>query len=202
MADSMSEADRLFIEQEFGIPVISTYQSTEVLRIGFYCEQRTGFHLSLDAMAARILDDDNREVAPGESGHIIVSNLTNRATVLLNSRMGDVVTRGKIPCPCGRTLPMIESIRGRSGDLLRLADGRIMHGLVATELVLGLPGVRQVQLVQKTLDQFVLRAIAKPSADKRQLAAALADALLSRVGNEACVQVEWMDLIPPAPTAK
>jgi len=200
--DVMPDADRFLIEQEFGIPVIPTYQSTEVLRIGFSCEQRNGFHLSLDLMAPRIVDDDNRDVGPGESGHIIVSNLTNRATVLLNYKLGDIVTRGKLTCPCGRTLPMIENIKGRSGDLVRLADGRIMHGMVATEPLISIPEVRQVQVVQKTLDRFVLRAVPKPGADKPQASVALANAFRTKVGNEASVQVEWMDVIPAGANGK
>ncbi len=202
VGDSMPEADRLLIEQEFGIPVISTYQCTEVQRLGFFCEQRSGFHISIDLVAFRVVDNDNREVAPGESGQMVISNLTNRATVLLNYNLGDIVTRAKLTCPCGRTLPMIQNIRGRTGDMLHLADGRLMHSLVATEQVLAVPGVRQVQLVQQTLDRFVLRAIAKPGADKSQTSAALAAALHGKVGDSASVTVEWLDVIPPGANGK
>jgi phenylacetate-CoA ligase len=202
VGDSMPDADRLLIEQEFGVPVISTYQCTEVMRMGFFCERRTGFHLSIDLVAFRVVDDENREVAPGETGHIVVSNLTNRATVLLNYKLGDIVTRARLPCPCGRTLPMIENIRGRSGDILHLADGRVMHGLVATELVLAVSGVRQVQVVQQARDRFVLRSIALPGADKPQVSVALASALRSKVGSTATVEVEWLEVIPPDASGK
>ncbi len=201
-ADAMAEADRLLIEREFGVPVISTYQCTEVLRIGFVCEQRHGFHISIDATAFRVVDHENREVAPGESGNIIVSNLTNRATVLLNYKLGDVVTRGTMPCPCGRTLPMIESIRGRSDDLLRLADGRVMHGQLATEPLLAITDVRQIQLVQRAPDRFLLRAVAKPNADKSSVSVALANALRTKVGETASVDVEWVHIIPPGANGK
>jgi len=201
-ADAMAEADRLLIEGEFGVPVISTYQCTEVLRIGFVCEQRHGFHISIDAVAFRVLDDENREVATGESGNMVVSNLTNRATVLLNYKLGDIVTRGKMPCPCGRTLPMIESIRGRSDDLLRLPGGRLMHGQLATEPLFTIRDVRQVQVVQRAPDRFLLRAVAKPNADRAEMSRALANGLRSKVGDQASVEVEWMDLIPPGPNGK
>ncbi len=202
VGDSMPDADRLLIEQEFGVPVISTYQCTEVQRMSFYCEQRTGFHLSIDLAAVRVVDDENREVAPGETGEIVVSNLTNRATVLLNYKLGDIVTRAKLPCPCGRTLPMIQNIRGRKSDILHLADGRVMHGLVATEPIFAVPDVRQVQLVQRDRDRFVLRAVAKPGVDKPRTAVALASALRSKVGDTAAVEVEWLDSIPPGAGGK
>jgi len=47
-ADQMTDSDRLLIETEFGVPVLSTYQSVEALRIAYQCEQRKGFHISLD----------------------------------------------------------------------------------------------------------------------------------------------------------
>ena len=97
---------------------------------------------------------------------------------------------------------MIQNIRGRSGDLLHLADGRVMHGLVATELVLALPGVRQVQLVQQTRDRFLLRVVALPNASKPQLAADLASGLRGRVGSTASVEVEWLEVIPPGAGGK
>jgi phenylacetate-CoA ligase len=201
-ADAMPDADRLFLERELGVPVISTYQSVEALRIGFICEQRTGFHLSIDAVASRIVDDEEREVAPGESGHIVISNLTNRATVLLNYKLGDIVTRGNLLCPCGRTLPMIHEIRGRSGDLLRLSDGRIMHALVATEPLLATPGIRQIQLVQQARDRFLLRTVPERGADKAHLASLLSSALRGKVGDAVSVEVEWLNVIPPGPNGK
>jgi|SRR5208337_2448836 len=133
---------------------------------------------------------------------LLVSDLTNRATVLLNYKLGDVVTRAKLRCPCGRTLPMIESIRGRSDDVLRLDDGRVMHGLVATEFVIAVPDVRQFQLVQQAQDRFVLRVVAKPGANKPQVSVALANALRSKVGDTASVEVEWLEVIPPGVNGK
>jgi len=195
-ADAMAEADRRLIEQEFGIPVSSTYQSVEALRIGFQCDRRRGFHLSLDMVAVRVVDDEGQDVAPGGSGHIVVSNLTNRATVLLNYKLGDVVTRSQGPCDCGRTLPTIEAIRGRSDDVLRLADGRIMHALVALEPLRAVPGVMQVQIVQKGRDRFVLRVVGRPGIDHTETSGALVRALQSKVGNTGHVTVDWVEAIP------
>lgn len=87
-ADHMAAADRQLIETTYGVPVLSNYQAVEALRIAFQCEYRAGFHLSLDAVAVRLIDDNGKTVGPGNSGHLILSNLTNRATVLLNYRLG------------------------------------------------------------------------------------------------------------------
>lgn len=195
-ADAMAEADRILIEEEFGIPVSSTYQSVEALRIGFQCERRRGFHLSLDAVAVRVVDDEGKDVAPGGRGHIVISNLINRATVLLNYKLGDVVTRSQSECDCGRTLPTIEAIDGRSDDLLRLADGRIMHALVALEPLRAVPGVVQVQIVQKARDRFVLRVVGRSGIDRTESSGALVRALQSKVGTTGNVTVDWVEAVP------
>jgi len=201
-ADAMANADRLLIEQEFGIPVSSTYQCVEALRIGFFCEQRRGFHLSLDAVVVRLVDDQGRDVEPGAAGHVVLSNLTNRATVLLNYKLGDIATASTTACPCGRTLPMIEALQGRSDDMLQLAEKRPMHGLTALEALQSVPGVLQVQIVQHALDRFALRAVKKSGANQAEAAAALIRGLRSKVGKDAYIDVEWMETIPPGPNGK
>jgi phenylacetate-CoA ligase len=201
-ADAMADSDRQLIEQEFGIPVSSTYQSVEALRIGFECERRRGFHISLDAVAVRVVNEQGKDVEPGGTGNIVISNLTNRATVLLNYKLGDVVTRSAHACDCGRTLPMIECIRGRSDDVLRLADGRVMHALVALEPLRAVPGVGQIQVVQQARDRFVLRAVAQGDVDRTETAGALIRALESKVGRTGRVEVDWVDALPPGQNGK
>ena len=126
-ADRLSDADRLLIETEFGVPVLSTYQAVEALRIAFQCERRHVFHMSLDQVAVRVVDANGKALGPGSTGEIVISNLTNRATVLLNYKLGDVVTLGGSPCPCGRSLPTIERIEGRADDLIVLPGGQRAH---------------------------------------------------------------------------
>ncbi|MDH3690107.1 MAG: hypothetical protein OEU36_11585 [Gammaproteobacteria bacterium] len=194
-ADVMPEVDKELIESEFGIPVLSTYQAVEALRIGFQCEHRRGFHLSIDDVAIRVVDDNEEDVAPGGRGHLLISNLTNRATVLLNYRLGDIVTLGESPCPCGRTLPTIDRIEGRSDDLITLPSGDPMHACVVLQRLQSASGVVQVQLVQETMQRFVIRAVGKTAADRKRAEEELVANLKSTVGRVA-VSVAWMDDIP------
>jgi len=125
------------------------------------------------------IDDDDNEVSPGGRGHLVLSNLTNRATVLLNYRLGDIVTLGHSTCSCGRNLPTIENIDGRSDDLIRLANGDPLHALAVLEKLQKVPGVAQIQLVQEAPERFVIRAIAAKTPDRAQTAAELVSNLRS-----------------------
>jgi phenylacetate-CoA ligase len=158
-ADAMPETDRALIEQDYAVPVFSTYQADEALRIGFQCEKRKGFHLSLDDVAVRVLKPDGRPAGPGEQGEILVSNLSNRATVLLNYRLGDMVTMPLEACPCGRTLPTIESIAGRANDMITLSNGETRHSLHFIAPLQEIHGIVQVQLVQEDERHMVVNAV-------------------------------------------
>src|SRR6185369_15829969 len=110
-----------------GIPVISSYQSCEFLRIAHQCERRGGFHLYSDQVALRVIDERGNDVAPGATGEAVASNLVNRATVLLNFRLGDRIALDAARCACGRTLPLIAAIDGRNDDLLLRRSGERVH---------------------------------------------------------------------------
>ena len=71
---------------------MSRYCAVESFKIGYFCEERTGFHLHEDLCHLRVLAADGREAAPGEPGEVVISNLVNHASVLLNYRLGDIAT--------------------------------------------------------------------------------------------------------------
>lgn len=201
-ADRMADSDRLLIETEFGVPVLSTYQAVEALRIGFQCERREAFHISLDQVAVRVVDKNGDTVGPGSTGEIVLSNLTNRATVLLNYKLGDVITLGRSACPCGRTLPTIEKIEGRSDDLIVFSDGQLAHSLAVLEDLRTVPGVAQVQLIQEDLRRFLLRVVGVALQDRDQVRRGLEAVLCATLGNDISVSIEWVDTIPPEPGGK
>src|SRR5688500_17537960 len=92
-ADALSDSARRMISERFGVTVLSSYQAIESGQLGFECERHRGYHLNMDFCPVRLVDADGRDVPDGGSGSVLVSDLTNRATVLLNYRLGDVASR-------------------------------------------------------------------------------------------------------------
>jgi phenylacetate-CoA ligase len=122
--DMLSETLRGWMEKNFGCIVYSTYQTVETGKIGFQCERREGFHLNIDLCPVRLIDESGQTVEPGRQGEVVVSNLYNRAMVLLNYRLGDLGMMATKPCACGRTMPLLEKLGGRVFETIRLPDGR------------------------------------------------------------------------------
>jgi phenylacetate-CoA ligase len=201
-ADRMAEADRALIEREFGAPVLSTYQAAEALRIGFQCEEGKAFHLSIDHTAVRVVDASGHTVGPGGQGAIIISNLVNRASVLLNYRLGDIVTVGAEPCACGRTLPTIEAIDGRADDFVVHQDGRRLHALVMLAPLLRVAGVVQLQLIQEDPQRFVLRVVCAPESGWVAVRDGLDAVLRSLLGDSIAVEIERAETIAPEASGK
>lgn len=195
--DMLPPDGRELIERDFGVPVLSTYQTVETGRLGFECEARRGFHLNVDLCAVRIVDGRGVSVGPGEPGEIVVSNLYNRAMVLLNYRLGDRGVLADGPCPCGRRLPRLERLEGRVSEVVRLADGRevssmILRNLLKEELAFAL----QCQLVQPSAGRVVWRIVPLPGRESEEARRALLDGSRALLGAGTETAVEFVDHIP------
>ncbi|MBA3974735.1 MAG: hypothetical protein C0504_11035 [Candidatus Solibacter sp.] len=201
-ADAMPALDRAYLESGLGIPVLSTYQSTEALRIGFQCERRAGLHLSIDAVAVRIAGPEGRTAGPGEAGDVIISNLTNHATVLLNYRIGDVAVNAAGPCPCGRTLPVIGSLEGRCDDIIHLADGRSLHALQVMRRLRSASGVERLQVVQFGHGRYSIRAAGDAPNGRQAATSALVAELSALTGCRPSVTVDWVEALPAGANGK
>jgi phenylacetate-CoA ligase len=192
-AESVSREARHEIEETLGAPLISHYSAVEVFKLGFLCEARTGFHLHEDLCHVRIVDAAGRELADGEPGHVVVSNLVNHGTVLLNYRLGDVAALSPERCPCGRTLRLLADVDGRVEDMLELADGRVLHPRAVWGVIKPRAEIVQYQLVQRGPHEFVLRLVTVADEDYRRVAPLVARELEDLLGPPSRVATERQD---------
>ena len=183
--EQLPAADAALLTDAYGVAVVSTYQACEALRIAVQCPRGDGLHVYADQVAVRVADERGRTLPPGEHGQIVLSNLTNRATVLLNYALGDRGTMATGPCACGRTLPVLASLDGRADDLVRLPGGEVAHDSVLLSRLYAVPGVLRLQLVQEELDRFVIRVVPASRDDDAVLGERLVGALAAALGGPA-----------------
>ncbi len=175
-ADSIAPSLKRKITEELGIPIFSIYSCVECLQLGFECEEHRGYHLNEDCYPVRIVDDSHNPVPEGDSGKVIISNLINRATVLLNYELGDAGRFIPGQCGCGRTQRMLSLNISRVADRLTLKDGEQIHPIRFAEAVYYEKDLWQHQVVQKSGNEFDLFLVTDPAADK--------DAMRSRLSHE------------------
>jgi phenylacetate-CoA ligase len=168
-ASTLTEARRRLIEDDLGIPVVSTYGAVETFGIGFTCEERTEFHLHEDLCHLRVVAEDGADAPAGERGEVVVSNLVNRAMVLLNYRLGDIAALRKGRCTCGRTFRLLAGLEGRVSEIVHLRSGALVHpGSVAG--VLFVDGLLRFQLLQEARDRFRLEVVTSDDDSYRRVA--------------------------------
>jgi phenylacetate-CoA ligase len=159
VSDGMTSEGSSFIEAQFGVPVLSRYNAMESFKIGFFCEERRGFHLHADLCHVQIVNARGEQMQSGEKGEVVISNLINRGTVLLNYRLGDVAALSSASCSCGRTLPVLAELEGRVEDTIFLPHGEFVHPRAVWGVFKQQHEVLRYQLIQHAPEHFELRLV-------------------------------------------
>lgn len=183
--------------------IVETYGATECLTLANQCSAGR-LHVNEDIAILEPVDAVGRPVPVGQrSDKVYVTNLINRAQPLLRYELNDSVTILDDDCPCRSPMTSIR-VDGRADDTIHLPDetGRItVHPPIVLEtLFLGVPGLRQYQLVHDAPEHLSARFVPEHGADPTVVARRLKDAIrayldrhqLRRIG----VAVEALDAIP------
>jgi phenylacetate-CoA ligase len=189
MGEALPHGARAYIEGHFGVPVLSRYNAVEAFKIGFLCERRTGFHLHEDLCHVRIVGADGQAAAPGEPGAVVISNLVNRASVLLNYPIGDVASLSEERCPCGRTFKLLSELEGRAEDILPLPDGRFIHPRAIWQVFKNNSEILQYQLTQREAQRFTLTFVTVDGPAFRRAAEQALPELKRLLGTDAVIDV-------------
>jgi phenylacetate-CoA ligase len=160
-AEPVSDADRALISQAFGAPVVVTYGMAEVVAAAVECEEST-MHDFPDVGWIEIHDDGvTHPDEPSGTGDLVATGLVNDAMVLVRYRAGDRLSPpAASSCRCGRGLPHIAHIGGRSDDVVWTPDGRAI-GRLDPVFKADLP-VAEAQIIQEDLHH--LRVLVVPAA--------------------------------------
>lgn len=160
--------------------IAETYGATECVAIANQCSAGR-MHVNEDLAILEPVDAMGRPVPVGvASDKVYLTNLVNRAQPLLRYELSDSITLLDDACPCGSPMRSVR-IEGRADDTIFLEDetGQFSaHPPVPFEVVfLGVPGLRQYQLVHERQNHLVVRIVAEPDRDGAQVAALTAQAV-------------------------
>jgi phenylacetate-CoA ligase len=194
--DGLSDGTRRLIQEEFGLQAFSSYGSVEAFHIGFECEQHRGHHLNVDICPVRLVDDSGRTVPHGESGEVVVSDLINRGTILLNYRLGDMASMVPGACPCGRSLPVLSYLEGRTDDWLLSPSGELRHPQTVRMLFTREPGVLRYQIVQRSESDISVSVVTEERCDRAPLRDRLARKFIDRIGDRTSIEISFVDALP------
>jgi phenylacetate-CoA ligase len=155
-AETLTPEMRQTLESVYRSPVFDAYGSVEACCLAAECE-RHRLHASPDVAIVELLDQRGQPVPPGQEGEIVATGLLNFAQPLIRYRTGDWAVQSADPCPCGRSMPVLREVVGRIEDLVIGPDGREVVRFQG--ILLGIPQVREGQIIQETVTQFRVRIV-------------------------------------------
>jgi phenylacetate-CoA ligase len=199
-SERLYESQREAIARVFGCRVANGYGGRDAGFIAHECPQGA-MHITAEDVIVELIDADGKPVPPGTAGEIVVTHLATRDYPFIRYRTGDVAVMDSAPCRCGRCLPVLKEIQGRTSDFVVAADGTVMHGLALIYVVRDMPGVEAFKVVQESRQRTTVQLVVNSSFGRGGCDVVI-EGFKRRLGSEVDVNVELVSRIPPEKSGK
>jgi phenylacetate-CoA ligase len=158
-SELLTENMRLNIEKAFGAKVIDIYGTYETDNIAYECRAQNGYHIAMDCVIMEFICE-GAEAKPFEEGEIVVTVLNNFAMPFIRYNLSDIGSFSNIPCSCGRTLPLLVKIRGRSNDYMITREGKKLSFVNLESYWHSINKfVHEYQVIQEDIDNFTISIV-------------------------------------------
>jgi len=202
-AEKLFDSQREIIERVFQTKVFNSYGSREFMLLAMECPVHDGLHISSENILLEVLGEDGQPVPPGEQGEIVITDLHNYGMPFIRYRIGDQAIQGTPghDCPCGRGLPKIDDVTGRTLDIIRLSDGTEIPGEFFVRFVGKNPGVIQFRVTQHALDQLIVELVVDQQFT-RQILESIKINVSKILGDSVGLDYQIVDKLETTPTGK
>ena len=196
---------RAQIEKVFQAPVFNRYGSREVGDIACNCKTSPGLHLIPDIHYVEIVDENGKEVKPGEPGEIIITSLTNYTMPLIRYKIGDRGILSNKDCNCEHGLPLLEKVVGRITGNFKNKLGDYISGGLFFSLFYFIENIKQFQIIQEAIDYISINLVL---IDKTKLKDMDKDfkeinkIIRKAMGNDTKIKYNIINEIKPSPSGK
>ncbi|MFZ5516576.1 MAG: phenylacetate--CoA ligase family protein [Candidatus Zhuqueibacterota bacterium] len=192
---------RSLIESQFHTRIFDNYAAGgEGLTMAAQCEFRQGYHMNMESVVLEFLLNE-RPVAAGEVGKIYITALDNFAFPLIRYDIEDVGRPTTQKCPCGRHLTLMESVEGRTADIIVTPEGYFIGVSFFMALFKQVSGIQTFQIVQEKDYRLHIR-IVKNNAFPSNGVDSLRRKISEMCNNTLEMQFEFVDDIAPASSNK
>jgi len=122
-SERWGEKMRKRIANELGVRLYDIYGLTEIYGpgIGISCDCECGMHVWDDYLYFEIVNPKTGENVPdGEVGELVITTLRKEGAPLIRYRTHDLTRFIPGDCPCGSRYPRIDTILGRTDDMVKV----------------------------------------------------------------------------------
>jgi phenylacetate-CoA ligase len=131
------------IAGELGVELYDIYGLTEIYGpgIGMSCAHECGMHYWDDYLYFEIIDPKTGKVLPdGEVGELVITTLKKEGAPLIRYRTHDLTRIIPGDCACGSKYPRIDTLIGRTDDMVKVKGVNIYPGQIE-DVLRGVDGV-------------------------------------------------------------
>ncbi len=200
-SERLYDHQRETISRLFGCPVANGYGGRDAGFIAHECPAGS-MHISAEDIIVETVRAAGRAPPPGQAGEIVVTHMATRDYPFIRYRTGDIGTLGDEACPCGRGLPILKDIQGRSTDFVVAEDGTVLHGLSLIYILRDIPAVRAFKIVQETRSHTRALIVPEAGASTEGLDTTVIEGFRRRLGAGVEVSVEFVESIPAEKSGK
>jgi phenylacetate-CoA ligase len=169
------------------------------------CKKSPGLHLIPDIHYLEILDNNGKEVKPGEAGNIIVTLLTNYTMPLIRYKIGDIGILSEKNCQCGRELPLLEKVVGRISGRFNNKFGDFISAGPFYSLFYFQENIRQFQVIQETTESILINLVLIEKNKLKEMDKFFKEnnqKIQKIMGHKITVKYNMVDEIEPSPSGK
>lgn len=131
----------------------------------------------------------------------MVTHLASGDFPFIRYRTGDIGTLDDKVCECGRGLPLIREIQGRTTDFVVARDGTVMHGLALIYILRDMPEIKVFRIIQENLDLTRIQIVTETGLSPL-LIDRIIESFQSRLGRDVVIRVEQVSDIPAEKSGK
>lgn len=193
-SERLYDNQRSSISQVFGCPVANGYGGRDAGFVAHECPSGS-MHLTAEDVVVELLDKAGLPVPSGQAGEIVVTHLATDDFPFVRYRTGDVAVMATGSCACGRRLPMLKEIQGRSTDFVIAANGTVMHGLALIYVLRDLPAVAGFRIIQESLQRTCVQIVPGDGYDSGTSSAIILG-LQARLGHEVQIDIDLVNELP------
>jgi phenylacetate-CoA ligase len=193
-SERWGEKMRSRIADEIGVQLYDIYGLTEIYGpgIAISCDEGSGMHYWDDYLYFEIVDQFSGHPVPyGEVGELVITTLKKEGAPLIRYRTHDLTRFIPGECACGMKHPRIDTILGRTDDMIKVKGTNIFPGQI-DELLRDIHGASSEYKVvidhQDGKDVMTLIFETDPDADKKSVEQNIKRQCKARIGIQAAAK--------------
>ena len=184
----LSEEARKNIQSIFQCNIANQYGMKEFNSIAYECPYGV-----MHCMENNVYSEEVK-------GELVITTLKNRAMPLIRFKSGDKGKIYEVDCKCGKHGKAIKLLNGRKDDFIRSKNGTRTHAYAAIQIIQNINYlydgiIIHYQIVQKSMDKLVIKAVPRYAEDKDKIAILLVNGFRKRFDDEYDIDINFLDYI-------